>query len=136
MTPHQITIIQQSWENVLPIKSQAAELFYNRLFELDPSLKPMFTGDIKQQGDKLMLTLSVAINSLTRLETLIPVLSDMARRHVGYGVQDEHYATVGQALIDTLTNAFGDAFTDELKNAWTEMYQIVAGTMINATKAK
>ncbi len=136
MTPYQITIIQQSWENVLTIKSQAAEVFYNRLFELDPSLKPMFTGDIKQQGDKLMQTLSVAVNSLTRLETLIPVLEDMARRHVGYGVQDEHYATVGQALIDTLIAAFGDAFTDELKSAWTEMYQIVADTMINAANTK
>ncbi|MCL1078090.1 hemin receptor [Parashewanella spongiae] len=134
MTPHQITIIQQSWENVLPIKAQAAEIFYNRLFELDPSLKPMFTGDIKQQGDKLMLTLSVAVNSLTRLETLIPILEDMARRHVDYGVQDKHYATVGQALIDTLATAFGDAFTDELKSAWTEMYQVVANTMINATQ--
>ena len=134
MNQKQIALIQQSWEKVLPIKLQAAELFYNRLFELDPSLKPMFKGDIKEQGDKLMLTLSVAINSLTRLETLIPVLEDMAIRHIDYGVKDEHYQTVGQALIDTLAQAFGEDFTDELKQAWLSMYTTVADVMINATK--
>ncbi|MBM7072308.1 hemin receptor [Shewanella sp. 202IG2-18] len=134
MNQTQIALIQQSWQQVLPIKLQAAELFYNRLFELDPSLKPMFNGDIKEQGDKLMLTLTIAINSLTKLETLIPVLEDMAIRHIGYGVQDEHYQTVGQALIDTLAQAFGEDFTDELKSAWLTMYETVATVMINATK--
>ncbi|RYV03560.1 hemin receptor [Shewanella sp. OPT22] len=134
MNQQQIELIQQSWQQVLPIKLQAAELFYNRLFELDPSLKPMFKGDIKEQGDKLMLTLTIAINSLTKLETLIPVLENMAIRHIGYGVQDHHYQTVGQALIDTLAKAFGEAFTSELKQAWLTMYNTVADVMINATK--
>ena len=134
MNQTQIELIQKSWEQVLPIKLQAAELFYNRLFELDPSLKPMFKGDIKEQGDKLMMTLSVAINSLTRLETLIPVLENMAIRHLDYGVKEDHYATVGQALIDTLKQAFGDAFTEELQTAWLTMYNTVATVMIAATK--
>ncbi|MGB0895652.1 MAG: globin family protein [Parashewanella sp.] len=134
MEPHRIELIRASWNNILPIKEQAAAMFYQRLFELDPSLKPMFKGDIKEQGDKLMKTLTVAISSLTQLDILLPILQDMARRHVDYGVKDEHYALVGQALIDTLATAFGDDFNEELKSAWVEMYQTVADAMIAATK--
>lgn len=133
MTPHQITLVQSSWELVKPISDQAATLFYGRLFELDPSLKPLFKGDISEQGKKLMQTLGVAVSSLTKLETILPVVQDLGRRHVDYGVPDESYQTVGQALLWTLEQGLGEAFTTELKDAWTQTYVTLSEVMLEAS---
>lgn len=132
MTPESIALVQDSWAKVKPISDQAAELFYGRLFELDPSLKPLFKGDIKEQGKKLMATLNLAVTSLTKLEAILPAVQDLGRRHVQYGVPDESYATVGEALLWTLDKGLGDAFTEPVKDAWTETYVTLSNVMLDA----
>ena len=114
--------------------ADVAELFYQRLFELDPSLKPLFKGDMKEQGKKLMATLNLAVASLTKLEEIQPAVQALGRRHVEYGVPDESYQTVGQALLDTLAKGLGEAFTDDVKEAWTQTYVTLSTVMIEAGK--
>lgn len=132
MTPRQIELVQTSWQKCVPIADQAAALFYGKLFELDPGLKPLFTSDIKEQGKKLMTMITAAVRGLSDLGKLVPVVEDLGRRHVGYGVKDEHYATVGTALLWTLEQGLGDAFTAEVKEAWTTTYVILSTTMQKA----
>ena len=129
MTPEQIQLVRDSWTQVVPIADKAAELFYARLFELDPEVKPLFKGNIQEQGQKLMATLNIAVNSIDKLETLTPVLQQMGKRHVDYGVKNEHYDTVGSALIWTLAEGLQESFTDDVKTAWLETYTLVADTM-------
>lgn len=129
MTPEQINLVKSSWDKVVPISEKAAELFYGKLFELDPELKVLFKGDMKEQGRKLMTILNTAVNSLDKLESIVPAVQDMGKRHVGYGVKDEDYDTVGEALIWTLSQGLGDAFTDEVKESWLITYTLVADTM-------
>lgn len=134
MTPEQIKMVQASWKQVLPISEQAAEIFYSRLFETDPELKSLFKGDMKSQGRKLMTMINTAVNGLTNLEAIIPAVQDLGRRHVDYGVKEKDYNTVGASLLWTLEQGLGDAFTDELKAAWTETYTTLAGVMLEAAK--
>ena len=131
-TPEQITLIKASFAKVVPISETAAALFYARLFELDPSLKPMFPEDLTEQGVKLMKMIGTAVSKLTKLDELVPALEDLAVRHNDYGVEESHYATVGQALIDTLAKGLGDDFTEEARAAWTGVYGLVASTMRRA----
>ena len=133
MTDEQVRLVQESFAKVRPISEVAADLFYKKLFELDPSLRQMFKGDMKEQGKKLMSTLSFAVNGLTRLDTIVGAVEDLGRKHVGYGVKPEHYNTVGVALLWTLEQGLGDAFTPDVKFAWTEVYGLLAGVMQNAT---
>ena len=132
MTPQQIELVQSSWAKVLPIADTAAELFYGKLFELDPSLKTLFTTDIKEQGRKLMQMINTAVSSLTKMEELVPAVQALGQRHVSYGVKDEHYAMVGTALLWTLEKGLGEAFTPPVKEAWTETYAVLATTMQTA----
>ncbi|HMM45798.1 MAG TPA: globin family protein [Candidatus Macondimonas sp.] len=132
MKPEEINLVQSTWAQVVPIKEQAAELFYGRLFELDPSLEPLFKGDMKAQGQKLMAMIGTAVGGLTQPETIVPALRDLGRRHVGYGVQAQHYDTVGAALLWTLEKGLGPAFTPETRQAWAETYDLVAGVMKEA----
>lgn len=135
LTETQIQLVTDSWQKVLPIKETAAELFYNRLFELDPSLQGMFKGDMKEQGDRLMNMINISVNALNRLEDVVPAIQAMGRRHKDYGVQRPHYDTVAQALLWTLGQGLGPAFTAEVKDAWTEVYTLLATTMIEASEA-
>src|SRR3990167_2044186 len=135
MTPQQISLVQASWASVVPIQDTAAGLFYQRLFELDPAVRPLFKGDMQAQCKKLMQALGFIVNSLPRLDALVPVAQDMARRHVGYGVQAQHYDTVGAALLWTLEQGLGSAFTDETKTAWATAYGTLAGVMKEAAYA-
>jgi nitric oxide dioxygenase len=135
MTPQQISVIQANWASVVPMQDTAAGLFYQRLFVLDPEVRPLFRGDLAAQGKKLMQALGFIVNSLTRLDELVPVAQDMARRHVGYGVKAEHYDSVGAALLWTLEQGLGPAFTDEAKAAWTAAYGTLAGVMKDAAYA-
>ncbi len=128
-------LVQTTFAKVEPIAEAAAELFYNKLFELDPALKALFKGDIKEQGRKLMATLKVAVKGLDDLEKLVPVLQDLGRRHAGYGVQDKDYGTVAVALLWTLGQGLKDDFTPEVEAAWTAVYAILAETMKAAAKA-
>jgi hemoglobin-like flavoprotein len=132
LTPRQVELVQTTWEQVVPISDQAAELFYGRLFELDPNLKPLFSTDIKEQGRKLMTMITAAVRGLGDLGKLVPVVEDLGRRHVGYGVKDSHYDTVGAALIWTLEKGLGSVFTSEARDAWTAVYTVLATTMKNA----
>ena len=136
MTPKQIDLVQASFKDVAAIKEQAAELFYNKLFEMDPSTRDLFKGDMKEQGRKLMATIGVAVASLRNLEAVLPTVKQLAEKHVGYGVRDEHYGTVGAALLWTLEQGLGPKFTPEVKEAWTEVYGALSGVMIQAAKEK
>lgn len=131
MTPEQIELVQQSFAKVAPISEQAAELFYGRLFEVAPQVKPMFKGDMKEQGRKLMATLGIVVTGLTRLETVLPAASALAKKHVSYGVKAEHYPIVGGALLWTLERGLGEAWNPELAAAWTTAYGTLSGYMIS-----
>ncbi|MFA5081415.1 MAG: globin family protein [Hydrogenophilaceae bacterium] len=132
MTPEQIALIQSSWTKVVPIKDTAAELFYGKLFELDPAVKPMFRGDMKEQGRKLMASLNVVVNSIANLGDLVPNIQEMGRRHVAYGVEARHYDTVGAAILWTLEQGLGEDFTPATKEAWTIAYTTLANVMKEA----
>lgn len=134
MTPEQIELVQTSWSKVKPISEKAAELFYGRLFELNPAYRELFTTDMTEQGRKLMAMINTAVNSLNNLAAVVPAVEEMGKRHVSYGVKAEDYDVVGEALLWTLAKGLGDAFTDEIKAAWTETYMIVATTMKNAAE--
>lgn len=129
MTPQQIELVKSSWTQIVPIQETAAGLFYGRLFELDPALKPMFKGDIKVQGHKLMTMLNTAVRGLDHLDALVPAVKALGRRHVTYGVKAEHYGTVATALLWTLEQGLGEDFTPEVREAWTEAYTVLATTM-------
>lgn len=132
MTPQQIELVQTSWQKVVPIKDKAAELFYGKLFELDPALKPMFKGDMEEQGRKLTAMLNTVVVKLDHLGEILPAVQELGKRHVAYGVQDKHYATVAAALLWTLGAGLGDAFTPPVKEAWTTAYMTLAGAMKEA----
>ncbi len=135
MTDTTKQLVQNSFEKVVPIADTAAELFYKKLFELDPSLRHMFRSDMKEQGRKLMNMIGLAVKGLDNLETLVPAVEHLGRSHGGYGVTDEHYATVGTALIWTLEKGLGDEFTPEVREAWVEVYTVLSTTMKNAANA-
>lgn len=130
MTPEQIQAVQSSWQKVAPIADQAAAMFYGRLFELDPELRKLFKGDLATQGGKLMTMINLVVNSLDRLDAIVPMAKASGQRHVGYGVKAEDYATVGEALLWTLEQGLGAAFTPAVREAWTTAYTVLAQTML------
>lgn len=132
MSPKQIALVQESFAKVLPIADPAAAMFYNRLFETAPELKALFKGDMQQQGKRLMSMIGVAVGKLDDLPGLAPALQGLGRRHAGYGAKPENYATVGGALLWTLEQGLGAAFTDEVKQAWTTVYGVLADAMMSA----
>jgi hemoglobin-like flavoprotein len=129
MTPQQIDVVQQSFGEVKPIAAVAADLFYKRLFALDPSLRPMFKGEMTKQGQMLMSMIGAAVSGLRNLETLAPVVRQLGARHAGYGVRTEHYATVGSALMWTLEQGLGAKFTPEVREAWAGAYDLLSEVM-------
>ena len=129
MTPQQITLVQESFRKVLPISEMAATIFYARLFELDPSLRKLFTGDIKRQGMMLMSMIASAVRGLSDPNALLPVLTALGRRHGGYGVVDAHYTTVAEALLWTLEQGLGKDFTTETREAWISAYSLMSSVM-------
>lgn len=136
MTPSQIDLVQSSFAKVVPIAETAASLFYGRLFEVAPEVKPLFRGDMKEQGRKLMTTLAVVVNGLKAPESILPAAKALAVKHVGYGVTAEHYAPVGAALIWTLEQGLGDDFTPETRDAWLAAYTLLSGVMIEEAYPK
>ena len=129
ITPQQKELVKKTWLMVVPIADTAAELFYNRLFELEPEYRAMFKNDMTEQGKKLMKTINIAVEALDNLEPLIPVLKKMGADHVGYGVKDRDYNVVGASLLWTLEKGLGDVFTDEVRNAWGAVYEVLASVM-------
>lgn len=132
ITEHQIELIQSSFEKVVPIADTAADIFYNKLFEIDPSLKTMFPDDMAEQKKKLMTALTLVVRGLKNLDGVVPVLQKLAVGHLEYGVKSEHYTMVGNALLRTLHEGLGEAFTPEVKEAWVVGYKLIADTMKSA----
>lgn len=132
MTPEQIKLVQDSFKKVAPIAPQAADIFYARLFEIAPEVRPMFPDDMSNQKDKLMGMLGTAVTNLHQVDTIIPTVQELGRKHVDYGVKDEHYKPVGEALIYTLEQGLGDEFTPEIKDAWVATYTTLQGVMTQA----
>lgn len=135
MTNEDILLVQLSWRKIQPIKDAAAELFYLKLFDIDPSLRALFGDDMEQQGTKLMQMMSAAVRGLDRMDALLPVLRELGMRHVAYGVRDEHYGTVATALLWTLERALRDDFTPEVKSAWIKTYGVLSQSMREAALA-
>ncbi len=136
MKQETITLVQESWKEVSLISATAAPLFYKNLFLADPSLRPLFNGNMITQGLRLMQMIGAAVNKLDDLPTLVPILESLGKRHAGYGVEDRHYETVGAALIETLGQGLGEEFTPAVKAAWTEVYGVIANTMKSAANHK
>jgi nitric oxide dioxygenase len=130
MTPHQVDLVQSSFAKVAPIADAAAAMFYGRLFEIAPEVKPLFHGDMAEQRRKLMTTLDVVVNGLKNLDVVLPAARALAVKHVGYGVKAAHYAPVGEALIWTLDRGLGADFTSEVRSAWLAAYGALSGVMI------
>jgi hemoglobin-like flavoprotein len=131
MNSDQVALIRHSFAQVRPIAQEAAALFYGRLFEIAPDVKPLFQGDLAEQGRKLMATLAIVVNGLSDLESILPAASALAKKHVSYGVRAEHYAPVGAALLWTLERGLGDDWTSDLGAAWTDAYTLLSEYMID-----
>ena len=131
MTPEQVQLVQQSFAKVAPISEQAATIFYDRLFEVAPSVRAMFPDDMTEQRKKLMATLAVVVGGLSHIEAVLPAASALAKRHVSYGAKPEHYPVVGGALLFTLENGLGDGWTPPVAAAWTAAYGTLSTYMIS-----
>ena len=132
MTPNQIKLVQATFAQIVPIAATVADLFYGRLFEIAPHVRPMFPEDLTEQKKQLMAMLGTAVAGLCHLDTLVPAVSALGRRHAGYGVKAQHYVSVGSALLWTLEKGLGTAFTPEVKDAWTSAYILLWTTMTDA----
>jgi nitric oxide dioxygenase len=130
MTPNQQGLVQSTFDRVLPIADDAAALFYSRLFHLDPTLRPMFSRDLRQQGQKLMDMMAMAVRNLGRYDLIEDGVRALGiRHHVAYGVLEHQYDTVARALLWTLEQGLGDEWSDEVRDAWTAAYVRIAETM-------
>jgi hemoglobin-like flavoprotein len=134
LTPQQIADVQRTWELCVPIADTAADLFYIKLFELDPKLRVLFPSDIKEQKKKLMTMLTAAVRGLKDLGALVPAVQALGKRHVTYGVKEQDYDTVGAALLDTLEKGLGSNWNPQVKAAWVAVYGVLSGTMKAAAK--
>ena len=135
MNQHQVALVQSSWEKVIPIADIAADVFYEKLFEFDGSLRGLFPQDMKDQKKKLLATLGRVVSSLDRLPEVLPAVRALGRKHVSYGVKQQHYAVVGAALLATLEVGLGDAFNSEVRQAWSETYGALAKAMSEAANS-
>jgi hemoglobin-like flavoprotein len=136
MTPQQIALVQTSFAKVVPIAGAAAGLFYDRLFEIAPEVRRMFPDDLSVQKKKLMVMLGTAVNGLSHLDSLMPVVCMLGERHAGYGVKVEHFTPVGSALLWALEQGLGDDFTPDVADAWATAYGLLSQAMIDAMMRK
>ena len=133
MTPNQITLLRETWDAVVPNADAVAQQFYRRLFEIDPSAADLFAGtDMARQRSMLLQALGHVMKKVDQAESLVPTLEELGRRHVTYGVEDRHYASVGTALMDTLEKGLGSAFTEDARAAWAAAYTLISDTMRGA----
>jgi hemoglobin-like flavoprotein len=136
MTPDQVRLVQQSFAQVAPIADTAAAMFYERLFETTPAVKPLFHAEMADQRRKLMATLATVVAGLGNIETILPAASALAKRHAGYGVKPEHYESVGAALLWTLERGLGGAWNSELATAWSAAYGTLSQFMIGEASGR
>jgi len=132
MDAHSVTLVQQSFEKVAPLGVKVSEIFYDELFTLDPSLRRMFKEDMTEQNKMVISALTLVVRSLHAPQAILEPVKALGKRHVGYGVKPEQYATVGNALLRTLQKGLGDQFTPELRDAWVEAYATLSGIMKEA----
>jgi len=135
MTPTSQRLVRDSFAKIAPMGTAAAAMFCERLFTLDPSLRALFKSDMAEQGRKLMSLIGTAVANLHQLETIVPAVQDLGRRHAGYGVTRSHYQVVAAALLWTLEQGLGADFTAETRDAWVECYTTLASTMQEAAEA-
>lgn len=136
MSPEQKLLVKQTWQEVAPAADATARQFYDRLFEIDPTARPLFkTADLAEQRIKLIQTLTTVVLGLDNLEAVVPALVDLGRRHAQYGVEAGQYDAVGTALLWTLEQRLGQAWTPEVRAAWSSAYSLVADVMRDAARA-
>lgn len=135
MTPEQVVLVKNSWALFAQKAEKVAEIFYNKVFELDPPLQPLFKGNMTEQGRKIMEMIDTVVNSLDRLEAIFPNVELLGERHAHYGVKDQDYEVLGAALLWTLETQLGQDFTAETKNAWTIVYHELSRAMKSAASA-
>jgi hemoglobin-like flavoprotein len=128
--------LRRTWALVEQIADEAAQLFYARLFELDPSLRLLFHTDPVVQRQKLMEALALIVTCADQPNAVLPMLSALGERHAGYGVREEHYASAGEALLWTLDQGLGLLHTREAREAWVATYQFVATAMCGGSNAR
>ncbi len=126
MTPAQVARVRESWRRVLPMADQVAERFFGKLFELEPALRLLCAGDLRERGKELMATINSAIYSLDDTEGLGHAVAELARQHSACAIQDRDYGTAGVALLHTLEHFLGEDFTPELEDAWALTYARLA----------
>jgi len=129
LTAQDVALVRASFAQIAPIQETAADLFYDRLFEIAPGLRPMFPTNLAEQKRKLMATISAAVGGLSDLEGLVPLVKALGARHANYGVTAAHYDIVGDALLWTLARGLGDGFTVDTRAAWAKVYGVLASTM-------
>jgi hemoglobin-like flavoprotein len=134
MTPEQVTMVQETFKKVVPIADVAADLFYERLFTIAPRMRQLFPADLREQRSKLVAMLATAVGNLHRIDQILPVVENLGRRHVAYGVTVAHFEPVGEALLWTLEQGLGQDFTPPVKAAWTEVYLLLSSTMKKAMR--
>ena len=132
MKSSQIALVQSTFDRILPISDVAAQLFYDRLFQVDPSLRRLFHGDLRMQGKKLMDAVSIIVGNLSRPDRIVPGIRALGRRHLAYGVQERHYDAFGETLMFVLDHALGDGFNPEVRDAWSAAYTLLSETMKDA----
>lgn len=136
MTQEQISLVEDSWDFIILNTSEAGKIFYNRLFELDPSLQLLFKEDIDSQSRKLVSMITFVVHKLNNLDEVINDVVALGKRHAGYKVKREHYTTVASALLWTLEQALQDRWNEDMKAAWVEVYTILSQTMIKAMEQR
>jgi hemoglobin-like flavoprotein len=134
MNTEQIALIQTSFDQLAPVAEEMAASFYRRLFELDLTLQPLFQHDIELQGRKFMTMLVVVVRGLDTLDRLLPDVQNLGRRHVAYGVYDDHYQTVEAALLWAIQDRLGTHWTPAIGEAWSAAYRLLADTMQRAAR--
>jgi hemoglobin-like flavoprotein len=132
LTSQQVALVQSTFRSVQPMSATAAELFYKRLFEVEPEVAALFKMDVGRQGREFMQVLAVAVGGLSNLSPLVPMIQQLGVRHAAYGVRPRHYDSVRQALLYTLAVILQDEYTDEVRSAWATAYAVIAGIMKEA----
>jgi hemoglobin-like flavoprotein len=127
LTTAQKTIVQTTFAQVADADLLASR-FYARLFEIDPSTKPLFRYEMTDQRQKLIQTIAIVVNSLDNLSPIVPAIQSLGKRHINYGVKPQHWDSVGSALLWALEDAFGALFTTEVRDAWAAAYGLIAQT--------
>ena len=132
MNAAQRKLVQTTFAKLAVMPEVAGALFYERLFAINPSFRPLFKNDMRVQVGRLMTMLSMVVYNLHQPGQILPAMRDLAVRHVGYGVKLADYDALRDALLCTLEQALGEDLTPAVREAWTVCYDELAGEMKEA----